>query len=517
MGIFKIPITKIPDLARQETSGALDGAEDALETVTEAASVTIDILQFLLWIAAGAALALLAGVILLGIGRIFTRRHTTIRLFLQSVYRPLQVLLLVVGMWIGFGIFRDHALKDEPSGALPLWLGYLDHAFLIALILAAAWLVVGVLNGIQDAIHERIRESSERRAARVKTQMQILHRVGVVIVWILGFAGVLLTFPAARTVGASLLASAGLVSVVAGLAAQTTLSNVFAGLQLAFSDSIRVGDIVFYENSYTTVEEITLTYVVLAVWDGRRIIVPSSLLTTQSFENWTRRAPEMTGTIEIDVDWAVPVAAARKALKAILLETELWDGKTGVLQVSDAINGIVRLRIVVSAKNSPTLTDLRNYVREKMVVWIQHEAPQAIPHNYNWDYEPANFEKAERLSFEKAEERLQAALPASYLSKEQTRVLSSAEMKGLQENITMIDPAQTRAETELAKRARAADSESHDEDSALFSGSAEADERQKHFAGPGEEAYADRQKQLERNTGVISKAEVESELARIAE
>lgn len=518
------------------------------EVVHDAAAVTIDVIQLLMGSLVGIIIAFVIGVILLAIGRIVARRHAMVKAFAGAVYKPAQVLLVVIGAWVGCSIVRDRSLMAPDAGAVPAWIAYLNHAFVIATIISATWLVVGVFNGIKEAIHERIRESSERRAKRVQTQMQILHRVVVVIVWVLGFAGVLLTFPEARTAGASLLASAGVVSVVAGLAAQTTLGNVFAGLQLAFSDSIRVGDIVFYNNSYTTVEEITLTYVVLAVWDGRRIIVPSSLLTTQSFENWTRRAPEMIGDVNIDVDWAVPVAAARKQLKLILMSTDLWDGKTGVLQVSDALGGTVRLRAVLSAKNSPTLSDLKNYVREKLVVWIQHEAPQAVPHAHNWEYEKLDFTEASAKTNQKVDAHAERANPVSYppegadaeelsrISGQVTRVLSNDELIGLAHNTQQQtderkeraheglialaageDPANMREwqpsadenvpdSTLLMKRSdveEMANVTKETSESALFSGSAEGEERQKNFAGPGDEAYEDRKRQLERTSGTL--------------
>ncbi|MDD7465656.1 MAG: mechanosensitive ion channel [Actinomycetaceae bacterium] len=448
---------------------AADGAAgDMSDAAADAAEVTIDLLQLLAGLAIGVVAAIAVGVVVVGVGRTITRRHATAKAFAGAMYRPLQVLLLVLGAWIGFSAARDKALAGAHGATLPVWTGYLDHAWGIALIVAATWLVVGIANGVTAVVHERLQDSSQRRAKRVQTQMQILHRVIVVLVWILGFAGVLLTFPQARTAGASLIASAGVVSVVAGLAAQTTLGNVFAGLQLAFSDSIRVGDVVYYNNTTTTVEEITLTYVVLAVWDGRRIIVPSSLLTTQSFENWTRRAPEMVGTVDIDVDWAVPVAAARKQLRVILLSTDLWDGKTGVLQVSNATKGFVQLRAIVSAKNSPTLSDLQNHVREKMTVWIQHEAPQAMPHVRMWERDAMDFLAAEQATLEKVEERLKRAEPVVYPpdscassdphpSGASTQVLSQEYIRRLEQRVAENDTDLEEAEAGLAALAAGED------------------------------------------------------------
>ena len=494
------------------------------DPVGEAAAVTVDVLALLLGMLLGILVAIVIGVILLGIGRMITNRHPSFKLVAHAVYKPAQMLLIVIGAWIGFSAVSAKAgVTVEANAAGLSVLDFTNHAFVILCILAATWLAVGVVNGVTNSVHEHIRESSERRAKKVQTQLQILHRVIIVVVWIMGFAGVLLTFPGARAAGASLIASAGVVSVVAGLAAQTTLGNVFAGLQLAFSDSIRVGDIVYYQNAYTTVEEITLTYVVLAVWDGRRIIVPSSLMTTQSFENWTRRAPEMVGTVEIDVDWAVPIKAAREQLMHILRSTELWDGRTGVLQVWDATLGKVQLRIVISAKNSPALSDLKNHVREKMVTWIQHEAPQAIPHNHNWEYVPLDLVQAEEATTEATRARIAAAeaMPAQYPpalevsgSGETAATKESQEVEEVRDGAGADGVALPEARVELfeeptpsAVTTRVLSKE--DIQSAIFSGSADAERRSREFAGPDEEVYEERARQLERSTGDLKKVRPE--------
>jgi hypothetical protein len=200
-----------------------------------------------------------------------------------------------------------------------------------------------------------------------------------VIIVVVGFASVLLTFPGVQALGTSVLASAGLVSIVAGLAAQSTLGNVFAGVQLAFSDAIRVDDVVVVNTEWGRIEEITLTYVVVHVWDDRRLVVPSTYFTSNPFENWTRTSSQLLGEVDFDLDWRVSTAAMRAQLTEILHRTASWDGRTQVLQVTDAVGGFVHVRILVSAKDSPTLFDLRCFVREAMVEWIQQQNPQTMP------------------------------------------------------------------------------------------------------------------------------------------
>ena len=194
------------------------------------------------------------------------------------------------------------------------------------------------------------------------------------LVIILGGAAILMTFPRFSDIGTTVFASAGVLSVVAGLAAQTSLGAVFAGMQIAFSGAIRVGDVVQLENGqwWGRIEEITLSYVVVRLWDERRLVLPCTYFTTEPFENWTRSATEIMGAVEFDVDFSVPFAEMRAELDRLLAENELWDGRRGVLQVTDAVGGMVRVRIVVSAPNAGALFDLRCAVREGMVNWVQH-------------------------------------------------------------------------------------------------------------------------------------------------
>jgi hypothetical protein len=176
-------------------------------------------------------------------------------------------------------------------------------------------------------------------------------------------------------VGASLLASAGLVSVVVGVAAQSTLANVFAGIQLAFSDAIRIDDVVVVDGQWGRIDEITLSYVVVHLWDDRRLVLPSGYFTKEPFENWTRRTSELLGTVELDLDWRVDVDGLRTHLDAVLAGTARWDGRSQALQVTDAVGGLVRIRVLVSAVDASALFDLRCHVRERLVAWARdHDA-----------------------------------------------------------------------------------------------------------------------------------------------
>jgi hypothetical protein len=256
-----------------------------------------------------------------------------------------------------------------------------DQVFTILLIAASAWLLAALVAFATDITlgRHRIDVPDNRVARRIRTQTLIVRRLAIVLIVLIAFAAILMTFPAVQTFGASLLASAGIASVVAGLAAQSVLANVFAGVQLVFSDALRVDDVVVVEGEWGRIGEITLSYVVVDLWDDRRLVLPCTYFTTKPFENWTREGSELLGSVEFDVDWRVSPARMREHLDAVLAETDLWDGRASVLQVTDAVGGLVRIRILVTASDAPTLFDLRCYVREAVVAWIQHTEPHALP------------------------------------------------------------------------------------------------------------------------------------------
>jgi small-conductance mechanosensitive channel len=287
---------------------------------------------------------------------------------------PLRAVLIVAGVWIAVQI----TTSSTPAAH---WLQVVEHALLIALIITGAWLIGALAFVVEDAALARyqVDTSDNRNARRIRTQISVLRRITVAALVVCALAGALLTFPSARAAGASVLASAGVISLVAGLAAQSLLGNFFAGVQLAFTDAIRVDDVVVVEGEWGRIEEITMTYVVVHIWDDRRLILPSTHFTTTPFANWTRHSSQLLGTVELDLDWNVPVELMRAELRRLLEASDLWDRRVGVLQVTDAIGGVVRLRVLASALDAPTLFDLRCYLREGLVGWLQREMPLALP------------------------------------------------------------------------------------------------------------------------------------------
>ena len=314
------------------------------------------------------------------IARSVSRSRSGAQLILSKARHPFRLLVIVVAIWIGVAL----TLPGGDLAALPAWewQGYVNQAFLILTVIASTWLVAALVGyGLSLAVGRYAIDTPDNRIARrAQTQILIVRRLLIVIIVIVGFGSILLiAFPGVQALGTSVLASAGVVSIVAGLAAQSTLGNVFAGVQLAFSDAIRVDDVVVVNAEWGRIEEITLTYVVVRVWDDRRLVVPSTYFTNNPFENWTRTNSELLGEVDFDLDWRLSTAAMREQLGKIVKQTPSWDGRTQVLQVTDAIGGFVHVRILVSAKDSPTLFDLRCFVREAMVEWIQNQNPQTMP------------------------------------------------------------------------------------------------------------------------------------------
>ncbi len=382
---------------RTELIARIVQADQAVHDVT-------DVVKLVVAVVVGIVVALALAEVTSAVVRAAGRRTWLAVTLAARARRPLRAVLLVVAVWLGLRIGTTPTPPPAGTGLRAGWVLAIEHGLQIALIVTLAWLVGALAFVVEDAALRRysMDMADNRHARRIRTQVTVLRRVTVAALVLCAIAGALLTFPSARTAGASVLASAGLISLVAGLAAQSVLGNFFAGVQLAFSDAIRIGDVVVVDAEWGRIEEITMTYVVVHVWDDRRLILPSTRFTSKSFENWTRRSSELLGAIELDLDWNVPVEAMRAELRRLLDTTDLWDGRVGVLQVTDASNGAVRIRALASAVDAPSLFDLRCYVREGLVRWLQHEMPSALPRT-RWEgavaggapvAEPASDERA---------------------------------------------------------------------------------------------------------------------------
>ncbi len=419
-------------------------------------------------------LAVTAGLVLSWLIRKVVLRLNRHRPELQATSRaarqPLRLALCLIGVRTALGM----TAADEE------WLPAVDHVLLIALIASLAWFAIAALIIVEAAVLGRysMDVADNRQARRLRTQMILARRVAVALVVVLAVGSVMLTFPAIQALGAGLLASAGLISIVAGLAVQTSLVNVFAGMQLAFTDAIRVDDVVVVQKEWGRIEEITLTYVVVHIWDDRRLILPSTYFTTTPFENWTRRQSAVMGTVEFDLDWRTPLEEMRAELRSVLAETELWDQRVGILQITDATGGFVRVRILVSAADSAALFDLRCLIREAMVTLLQQDHPEALPQQ-RWGHAAADAGSTGSIGPNGTD--------------------STAEVDGMGPSRSL-----PRGKTPSGRERSRLATDPHE--SQLFTGSIEAVQRSRSFTGPGAEAFEERDKTLSsRNAETLDK------------
>lgn len=252
----------------------------------------------------------------------------------------------------------------------------IDRALQLVLIASLAWTAIGLVHVVASVIERRAERDAadakdrDLRLRGLRTQVFVLRRVAAIVVTVIALAMMLVQFEVVRTLGLSLLASAGLAGIVVGIAAQRTIASLLAGIQLSIVQAVRIGDTVVFEGEVGQVEEINLTYIVVKVWDQRRLILPVSRVLEQPFQNWTKVSPELLGTVFVHADYGLPIDAARQELDRILRDEARWDGRVKGITVTGANESTIEIRAVVSAADASTLWDLRCAVREKLVAWL---------------------------------------------------------------------------------------------------------------------------------------------------
>ncbi|WP_032797029.1 mechanosensitive ion channel family protein, partial [Streptomyces sp. HCCB10043] len=286
---------------------------------------------------------------------------------------PLQVVVITALLRGSYRATKIDWVRDHRAG--------IGQILTLVLIGASAWLVVRIAATVVEASYARYATATRdpARVRRVRTQVTLIQRVVIAVVTVVAIAAMLLTFPPMRAVGTSMLASAGLLGIVAGVAAQSTLGNLFAGLQIAFGDMVRIGDTVVVDGEWGTIDEITLTFLAVRTWDERRITMPVSYFTSQPFENWSRGGVQMTGTVFFHLDHSAPVAAMREKLREILGDIAAWDGRDWSLAVTDTTPSTIQVRAVVTAKDADDIWTVRCAVREQLIGWLRDHHPYALP------------------------------------------------------------------------------------------------------------------------------------------
>jgi len=312
--------------------------------------------------------------------RIVKNRDVFWRGVVERARIKLRVLILIMAVAIGVSV---SPLDPAPSADV-------RAVLLFVFILALGWLASGVLD-MWSVVHLKkfnIAVEDNLIARKHLTQTRILQRVAKLLIGFVTLGLALMTIAGFRQWGVSLLASAGVVGIIAGLALQPMLTNMIAGIQIALTQPIRIDDAVIVEGEWGNVEEITSTYVVVKLWDWRRMVLPLSWFITNPFQNWTRENARLIGTAMLYVDYAAPIDRLREGFERIVRASKLWDGDVQVLQVTDITERVMQVRCLASARSAGVAFDLRCEIREKMMAFMRDECPEALPRD-RLEFEPS--------------------------------------------------------------------------------------------------------------------------------
>jgi small-conductance mechanosensitive channel len=297
-----------------------------------------------------------------------------------SVLEALLVPVLANGLQLVLPLIALMLAKPLLS-ASPRYTAIVGLVTSMLLIATVAWVLIRALSVMERLVTLRYRIDVEDnlQARGILTQFSFLKKLGIFLIVLIAGSSALMLFDGARQLGASLLTSAGIIGVVVGLAAQKILGNLLAGFQIALTQPIRIDDAVIVENEWGWIEELTLTYVVVRLWDWRRLILPINYFIEKPFQNWTRTSAELIGSVFLYTDYGVPLEPLRVELTRLLKAHPLWDGKVNALQVTDARERVIELRALMSARNAPLAWDLRCAIREGLIVYLQQHYPEALP------------------------------------------------------------------------------------------------------------------------------------------
>lgn len=290
---------------------------------------------------------------------------------ISDIAPPLQLLILLLTLCIAMDITQINFPGEK----------YVYHFIKLVFIAGIAWLSARILRLILKKLRKKYNiDVQDNLAARKSvTHLEWVYQLSVVAICVFAVAAMLFTFPGIRSIGVTFFASAGIAGLVIGIAAQPLLSNLIAGIQIAITQPIRLDDVVIVEGEWGRIEEIGNTYVVVKIWDHRRLVLPISYFVQKPFQNWTRNTADIIGTVFLYVDYRFPVDELRAELDKILTQTDLWDGNVKLIQVTESTEKSMQLRVLVTASDSPSAWDLRCFVREKLVYFIQENYPEYLP------------------------------------------------------------------------------------------------------------------------------------------
>ena len=322
-----------------------------------------------------ALVAVVAAMVLHRVARVLLRRVMHGSLMLQAMLAATERVGSAVLPLVALNLVWQAAPEDLP------FIGGVRHLTGLLLIGSLTWWLMAFIAGFVAGVIARHPSTVEDNlgARRIQTQTKVLGRSAMVVVLIAGTAMALMTFPGARQVGASLLASAGVLGIVAGLAARPVFSNLIAGLQIALAQPIRLDDVLIVQGEWGRVEEITGTYVVIKIWDERRLIIPLQWFIENPFENWTRTGSQILGSVFLYLDYTAPMEVIRTEAKKIAEAAPEWDRRVFGVQVTDAGERAMQVRILVSAHNAGAAFDLRCKIREGVLAVLARKYPECLP------------------------------------------------------------------------------------------------------------------------------------------
>ena len=295
----------------------------------------------------------------------------SIQNLVRNLRAPLILLVSIISLWLPFSFTTVPPAISNVAGTV----------LTILVIAVFAWIAIRMVGIIKYVVLSQydIGQKDNLKARKVYTQIRILQRILTFIILIIAVSLALMTFSEIRRVGVSLIASAGVTGIIVGLAAQKIIGGVLAGILLAITQPIRIDDVVVVENEWGRIEEINLTYVVVRIWDQRRLVLPTTYFIENPFQNWTRTNADILGTVFIYTDYIVPVDKLRAELTRLLEANPLWDGKVNNIQVTNATEKTVEIRALMSAADSSSAWDLRVYVRENLIRFLQENYPESLP------------------------------------------------------------------------------------------------------------------------------------------
>lgn len=291
--------------------------------------------------------------------------------FLKYLNEPVGFFITVLLLNLSIGYMT---ITNEPRTQI-------NQSLEIILTINFAIILIRFISVLQDFVYHKynLNKEDNLKERKIRTQLQFIRKFVVVLIVLITIAIVLLSFESMRKIGTGLLTGVGIGGIIIGFAAQKSLGNLLAGFQIAFTQPIRIDDVLIVEGEWGKVEEITLTYVVLSIWDQRRLILPITYFIEKPFQNWTRVSAELLGTVFLQLDYNIPIPPLREELTRLLTKNPLWDKRVNVVQVTESKDANIEVRLLMSAKNSSQAFDLRCYVREEMIAFIRENYPESLP------------------------------------------------------------------------------------------------------------------------------------------